>query len=152
MTLRPSLRDALARTTGPPTLLVVSDCHVGSTLASAFDDGADVRLVTDHEGVAATVRDGVDVTVGDVTALRTLQAADGATAAVVALRRDRQAILVTQLLRAHFDVETVVVLLNDPERREAIEDIATAVVCGATSLATELQRAVETTLTGSEPI
>ena len=152
MTLRPSLRDMLARDTGPPRLLIISDSHVGSALASAFDTDVDARLVTDHEGVAETVRDDVDVTVGDLTALETLREADDATAAVVALRRDRQAILVTQLLRAHLDIEEIVVLLNDPQRREAIEDVAAAVVCGSTHLATELQRAVETTLPDSQPI
>ncbi|MFC7026528.1 potassium transporter [Halomicroarcula sp. GCM10025324] len=151
MTLRTSLRDALARTAGPPRLAVVSDWHVGAALATAYDS-VDVRLVTDHAGVAGQVPDGVRVTVGDLTAVDTLQGATDAAAAVVALRSDRRALLVTQLLRTQFDIDSVVVLLNDPQRRDAIADLASAVVCGSTCLATELQRTVETTLGEAESV
>ncbi|MBX0294321.1 NAD-binding protein [Haloarcula nitratireducens] len=151
MTLRTTLQDTLARTAGPPTLLVVSDSHAGPMLASAFEPTADVRLVTDHRSAAGQLLDGTQVTVGDVTSLETLADAVDADAAVVALRRDRRAVLVTQLLRTHFDLETVVAVLNDPQRREAVEDIATTVVCGSTLLATELRREIERSLPAFEP-
>lgn len=146
MTPRTTIRDTLAQDSGPPRLLIISDNHAGSVLAFEYDASADVSLVTDHEGVAGQVPDGVRVTVGDVTTLDVLQDAADATAAVVALRSDRRALLATQLLRTRFDVDPIVVLLNDPQRRSAIEDIATAVVCVSTCLSAELQQVVETTL------
>ncbi len=120
-------------------------------LASAFEPTADVRLVTDHRSAAGQSPDGVQVTVGDVTSLEALADAADADAAVVALRWDRQAVLITQLLRTRFDLETVIVVLNDPQRREAVEDIATTLVCGSTLLATELRREIETALPAFEP-
>ncbi|MDS0259683.1 hypothetical protein NDI56_09795 [Haloarcula sp. S1CR25-12] len=109
MTLRTRLTDTLARSPSAPSLLVVTDSNVGSTLAA----GA------------------------------------GAAVAVVALRRDRRASLVAQLLRTRFETGSLVVLLDDPQRREAVADIATTVVCGSTCLSAALGAAVEQTL--SEP-
>jgi len=147
MTRTLSLRETLARAAGPPSLLVVSDSHVGSTLAESFTADADVRLVTDSASVARDAPGDVGVTVGDVTALRTFEDVSDTTAAVVALRTDRQTLLLTQLLRTHFDIDPLVVLLNDPSRREAIEGVASAVVCGSATLSTALQRQVELALT-----
>lgn len=146
MTLRTHLTDTFARSPTAPSLLVVSDSHVGSTLAADADATADVHLVTDRASIAARTPDGVRTTVGDVTDGETLAAGAGAAVAVVALRRDRRALLVTQLLRTRFDTGSLIVLLNDPQRRDAVADIATAVVCASTSLSTELGAALEQTL------
>lgn len=144
MTLRTRLEDRLARSPAPPPLLVVSDSHVGSTLATEFATVADVTLLADSDSIASRAPDDVRTIVGDVTDRDTLAAADGGVA-VVALRRDRRALLVAQLLRTH-GVEDVVLLLNDPERHDAVAGVATAVVCASSCLSAALGDAVERTL------
>jgi len=146
MTLQTRLAAAFASSPAPPSLLVVTDSYVGSTLAADFESVTDVALVTEDEGVAARAPDSVGTEVGDVAAPETLAAGAGASVAVVAVRLDRQALLVTQLLRARFDVDAVVVLLNDPERHDILADVATTVVCGSSCLSAELGDAVERTL------
>ncbi len=141
MTLRTRLKDTLDRSPTVPSLLVVTDTHAGSTLATEVAATADVTLLADSERVAARTPDGVRAIVGDVTDRTTLTAAD-ATVAVVALRRDRRALLVAQLLRTS-GVDDIVLLLNDPERYDAVTDVATAVVCGSSCLSAALGDAVE---------
>lgn len=137
----------LARTSGPPTVLIVSDSYLGSALAAEFDPRDDVRLVTTDSRVAAQAPDHADTTVGDVTALETLAAAEGTDAAVVGLTTDRKTLLVTQLLRAHFDIDATVVVLNNPERHDAMSDVATTVVSGPDCLSTALHRTIQPTPT-----
>jgi len=146
MTLRNSLENTLARSSTAPALLVVTDSHVGSTLAADFDATVDVSLLTDRESVAAQAPDSVRTVIGDMTDNETLASVSSAAVAVVALRRDRQALLVTQLLRTRFGIESVVVLLNDPRRHEAVAELATDVVCRSTCLSVELRDAIEQTL------
>ena len=141
-----TLDDTLARTSGPPTVLIVSDSYLGSTLAAEFES-RDVRLVTNDSGVAAQAPDHVDTTVGDVTALETLEAAEGADAAIVGLTTDRKTLLVTQLLRTRFDPDATVVVLNNPERHDAMSDVATTVVSGPDCLSTALHRTIQPTPT-----
>jgi len=148
MTLRTRLTDTLVRSSTTPSLLVVSDSHVGAALAADFDAETAVTLATDRDAVAAVAPDAVRTVVGDVTTLGTLGAADAdeATVAVLALGSDRRTLLVRQLLRTRFGVQDVVALLNDPKRRAALTDHATTVVCGSTCLADALGDAVERTL------
>ena len=151
MTLQTTIRRTLARTPGPPTLLIVSDSHVGSTLAAEFESTASVTLVTDHHGVAGQAPDGVRVISGEVTDRETLGEAGDALAAVVALRADRRAVLATQLLRNALDIRDVVVLVNDPQRHEVFDNIGVATVCVSSHLSTELRQALETSLSTFEP-
>ncbi|WP_262180340.1 NAD-binding protein [Haloarcula laminariae] len=145
MTLRTRLEGPLAGSPAP-SLLVVTDSYVGTTLAADYESVADVGLVTDSERVAKRAPDGVRTDVGDLTAPETLAAGSEATVAVVAVGRDRRALLVTQLLRTQFDIGSVVVLLNDPERHDVVDDVATHVVCGSSCLSGELGAALEQTL------
>ena len=146
MTLRTSLQNVLDGPVDSLSLLVVSDTHVGSELASKYASRTDVCLVTDRRRVAERPSENVETVVGDPTSPETLEATGDVTAAVVALRTDRQALLVTQLLRTNLNVESVVVLLNDPDRTDAIAETATAVVCRSTCLARALQQTVNSTL------
>jgi Trk K+ transport system NAD-binding subunit len=136
--------DTLARTAGPPALLVVSDSYLGPTLLSEIQPRDGMRLVTHDAGIAARAPTDVDVTVGDVTAVDTLERAADVDAAVVSLRTDRETLLVTQLLRTRFDIGDVLVVLNDPEHRDTLSDVATVVVSGPETLSTELRRTIST--------
>ncbi|MFC7075129.1 potassium transporter [Haloarcula halophila] len=149
MTIRTRLEDRIVHSSAETSLLVVSDSHIGSMLATEIDT-VRTHLVTDSSAVAAQTPDSVRTTVGDVTVAETLASGADATAAVVALQRDRQALLVAQLLRTKVDTDTLVVLLNDPSRRDLFDDIATFVVCVSTCLSAELRTTLEQTL--SEPL
>jgi Trk K+ transport system NAD-binding subunit len=140
-----TLSDALARTAGPPAVLVVSDSYLGSTLVSGFEPRDDVRLVTTDAAIAAQAPDDVDVTVGEVTAIDTLDGAATADVAVIGLRTDRKTLLVTQLLRTQFDLEEVVVVLNNPDRRDTLSAVATTVVSGPECLSAELRQTLPST-------
>jgi Trk K+ transport system NAD-binding subunit len=124
-------------------MLVISDHHAGSVLAGDLAGDTDVHLVTDCEQVATQAPETVRVTVGDVSSSETLEAAADAVAAVVALSRDRTAVLVTQLLRTQFDITDIVAVVNDPQRHVAFDGLATT-VCGSSALATTLAQATET--------
>ena len=142
------LRERVDDDVDPPSVLVISDCHVGSEVATTFSRDADACLVTDHDGVAGQTPDDIRVVVGDGRDRAVLRdaGADTTDIALVSMQADHGALLVTQLLRTQFDVETVVVVLNDPQHRSAFESVASEVVCSSQILATELERAVETTL------
>ena len=145
MAIRTQLKDTIDRSFAETSLLVVSDSYVGSLLASNID-AEETHLVTDTDRVAAQTRNSVRTTVGDVTAVETLNVVTDATVAVVALQRDRQTLLVAQLLRTQFEVDTIVILLNDPERREAFDHVATSIVCVSTCLSAELNNTLEQVL------
>ncbi|WP_371727506.1 NAD-binding protein [Haloarcula sp. CBA1122] len=132
----------------PPSVLVISDRHVGSEVVTALDRGIDACLVTDHDGVAGQTPDDTRVVVGDGRERTVLQDAGAQTTdvALVSMQTDHGSFLVTQLLRTQFDVETVVVVLNDPQNRPAFESAGSTVICGSRVLATELERSVETSL------
>ena len=140
--------NVLDRTAGPPALLVVSDSYLGPTLLSEIEPQDRMQLVTHDAGIAARAPDDVGVTVGDVTATDTLEAAADADAAVVSLRTDREALLVTQLLRTRFDIGEVLVVLNDPEHRDTPDAAVSSLRTDRETLPTELRRTVST---ASEP-
>ncbi|MDS0277500.1 NAD-binding protein [Haloarcula pellucida] len=144
---RQTLRDTLARERGPPSVLVVTDRFVGAEIASELTAIATVGVVTDAESVANRA-DGATPTIGDVTAVETLAAADATDAdgAVVALTCDRRTMLVAQLLRARFGVRQVTVLVDDPDLCATFDGIATATVSEAPVLAAETRRQFEPTL------
>lgn len=148
------LRERVDDDVDPPSVLVISDCHVGSEVVTTFSRGANACLVTDHDGVAGQTPDDTRVVVGDGRDRAVLRdaGADTTDIALVSMQADHGALLVTQLLRTQFDVETVVVVLNDPQHRPVFESIASEVVCGSQVLATELERAVETTLQTPETV
>lgn len=154
MLAKMSLRDPPSKTNGPATILVVSDCHAGSTVAGQLAAHADVRLVTDRTSVARHAPDGVSVEVGDPTAIDMLRAAgaDEADTGVVAMTTDRRNLLATQLLRTRFGVDDVTILLNDPQYRDAIDDVATRTICGSSILASALRTAVESSLQRTETV
>ncbi|MDT3437319.1 NAD-binding protein [Haloarcula sp. 1CSR25-25] len=142
MTIRTHSDDTTVRLSAETSLLVVSDSYVAALLASDTDaEGA--HLVTDSDRVAARTPDSVRTTVGNVTAAETLDSVTDAIVAVVALQRDQQTLLVTQLLRKQSEIDTIVILLNDPERREAFEHLANSIVCVPTYLSTELNNTLE---------
>ncbi|MFC6974196.1 NAD-binding protein [Halomicroarcula sp. GCM10025709] len=133
-----TFRDRLSGERDRPSVLVVTDRFAGAVIAGELAATAAVGIVTDREPVADRAGD-VDATVGDPAAVETLAAASAAdvAGAIVALRSDRRALLVAQLLRTRFGLDHVVVLVGDPALEDAFEGIATVTVSEGAVLAAE---------------
>ena len=131
MTIRARLEDTIDCSSADASLLIVSDSYVGPLPASHIDTRETFR-VTDTTRVAAQTRDSVQTAVTDMTATETIDAVTDAPVTVVALQRDQQTLLVAQRLRTQFEVDAIVILLNDPERREAFDHVATSIACVST--------------------
>jgi len=146
------LRERVDADIDPPSVLVISDSHVGSEVVTTLQRDADVCLVTDHDGVAGQAPDDTRVVVGDGRKRAVLRDAGAETTdmALVSMGTDHGTFRVTHLLRTQFGVDTVVVVRNDPQHAPAFESVGATVICGSRVLATELERAVETTLQPAE--
>ena len=105
---------------------------VGAHLARRLHEaGKTVRLI--DESYDCPTRPGER---GDPTNLQILKSAEIPEDAtiVVATRSDRQNLLIAQLVRAHFDVSRIVVLVNNHERLDAFADTDHEPVCATTAL------------------
>ena len=114
--------------------------HLGSAVADRLRaDGHSVCVVDESHD-----RSHVPGVRGDPSDVRALEAADvgSATTAVVCTGSDRRNLLVAQLVRAHFDVETVVVLANDPDRIDLFTEAGHAPVCATSVLSDALLEAI----------
>jgi len=128
------------RTNRPPptepsdaaTYCVVGSDHVGTAIAEQLDAaGHDVTLVSEAPS-AAEFR----VVRGVPDRIETLRDADitSASTVVVALPRDEQSLLVAQLVRTHFDVDDVRVLVRAPQRRPLVADAGHETVCATAAM------------------
>lgn len=126
-----------------PTVLVVGS-EAAKGLASHLADRWEVRLVSGDGRVArAAERDGLAARRADVTSGSELEPhADGVEVAVVAAERDRESLLVAQLLRTVGGVEAVAVALNDPGNREFFEGVDVEVLNGQSALWRDVERAL----------
>lgn len=122
--------------------LIVGGDHVGGQLAVLLADVDAVQYLDD---------DPVDVTeagvVGrevDITDRRQLERVglDDAETVVVASESDSVNLLVSQLIRTSFDVDRVIVRINDPRNRDLFEATGVETVCVADALARALEAAV----------
>ncbi|CQR50598.1 MULTISPECIES: NAD(P)-binding protein [Haloferax] len=122
------------------TYHVLGGGHLGSAVARHLRaDGRAVRVVDELHDRSET--DGVR---GDPADVRTLTEADVASAStvVVATASDSRNLLIAQLVRARFDVEHVVVLVNTPDRFEMFADAGHQPVCATSVLSGTLAGAV----------
>lgn len=131
---------------GSERVLVLGGGHLGRGLADELAGENDVTLVDENEAIVNRANtNGVTALCAeptDVDALRTAGVA-GTDLAVVATTTDRQNVLATQLLRTRFGVEDVVVLVNDPDVREAVESLGTEAVCVPDRMIPELTAAID---------
>jgi trk system potassium uptake protein TrkA len=122
------------------THYVLGGGQVGVAVARRLlDDGHAVRLVDedydDHE---------IPGYHGDPADLGVLEAAGiaGTSTVVVATQSDRRNLLVAQLVRAHFDVARIVVLVNSPCRSALFEAAGHEPICATTALSEALTKSV----------
>ena len=110
---------------GEPTHVVLGDARSDVIARRLRADGHTTAVVSGtHEQ-----RDGVtdpetlaDAGVGDATTV------------IVATRSDSRNLLVAQLVRAHFDVPRLLVLVNDPDRTTALAEAGHEPVCVASAV------------------
>lgn len=165
-TLRTMFAEPRSEDTAGPTVLVVGDTYVASTVARALADTVGVRLLTDDRSVAShadglpvwlTVdtepdpdggvgdRDETTVHSGEITDLAALHAsgAPDADVAVVAVGSDARSLLVTQLLRTEFETADVVSVVEDPRSEETFEHVAPETVCVADLVAATVTETID---------
>jgi Trk K+ transport system NAD-binding subunit len=127
-------------------LLVIGCNHVGSAVAGAMGNSAEVTYVADPPPADTHATGAIDTVVaGDATekAILAEAGAGEVDVAVIALDTDASALLATQHLRQAFDVETVIAQVNDPELTDLLESHTDAVVTVPTLLAEAFLSTVE---------
>ena len=118
-----------------PRYYVLGGDHLGAAVATQLRaSGAIVTLVTEQTDLET------DAIVGNPADVDLLTEAglDDASRVIVATRSDRRNLLIAQLVGVRFDVENIVVLINDPERHDPIYEAGHEVVCATTALSTAL--------------
>ncbi|MFC6723599.1 NAD-binding protein [Halobium palmae] len=119
---------------------VLGGGDVGACVArQLYESGQVVNLIDESNDCPTTP--GAQ---GDPTDLRTLRNAGipKDSTIVVATRSDKQNLLIGQLVRAHFDVGRVVVLVNDRDRFEVFAAANHEPVCATTALSDALVESV----------
>ena len=153
-TLRTMFAGQRSETAAGPTVLVVGDTYVASTVARALD-AVGVHLLTDDRGVAGHAdgvpvwlavdaepdpeaagverRDDTSLHPGEITDLAALDAsgAPDADVAVIAVGSDARSLLVARLLRTEFETAEVVSVVEDPRSEETFERVVPETVCVA---------------------
>lgn len=139
MSLRTHRWDRRADDEPIPRSLVLGGGYVGATLANHLGRAADAVVFLDAHPRAVEYAEqrGVSAHVADVTSARELDrhADEDADLAVVASESDSTNLLVAQLLRVRFDVERVVVRINDPRNLDSFETLDVETVCASSVLA-----------------
>ncbi|MFC6951537.1 NAD(P)-binding protein [Halorubellus litoreus] len=117
---------------------VLGGGHVGDAIADRLRTDGQVVARVDE---AAVTTDGSSVR-GDPADAATLSTAEltDADAVVVATGSDARNLLVAQQVRAHFDVERVVVLTHHPERVTSMAAAGHEPVCVTTAVADAVAR------------
>lgn len=122
-------------------IAVLGGGHVGAALARHLDDEATTIVFLDPDPAAVERAGNAGVTAheADTTSVRDLDRhdVDGTDLAVVASDDDGSNLLAAQLLRVQFDVEHVVVRVNDPRNVDSFADCVET-VCATSAVADAL--------------
>ncbi|SDR13686.1 cation:proton antiporter domain-containing protein [Natronobacterium texcoconense] len=131
----------------PMPAIIVGGGRIGRALATRLEKrGENVVLVDeDDEMVERLRRDGYTAVAGDGTSPETLREADIERARiVVATTADDDAnLLISQLARTTFDVETVVARVNDPGNVDAFETLGVRAIDVASATAWSIDNEIE---------
>ena len=131
----------------PMRVIVVGGGQVGRTLADRLEDrGENVVLVEVDEDVVETARnEGHTVHIGDGTDTEVLQSAgaDNCRILVAATGDDDANLLMAQLAKSKFDIETVMARANNPGNVEAFEDLGVRTISSTVATAQAIDNAIE---------
>ncbi len=122
-------------------IYVVGDDSIAIGLARKLADRTPTVFVSADDSFAeAAERADLDARRADVTDPWSLDTVGirGADIVVAASRRDDRNILTAQIVRTRFDVDDVVVRLDDPTNSDAFNDIDVRTVCLTSVLANEI--------------
>lgn len=131
----------------PMRVIIVGGGRVGRALAERLEDrGENVVIVEQDSDVIEMVgRKGFSVQEGDGTDLETLREAGGEHAKIVAAATgdDDVNLLVAQLARTSFDVETVIARANSRSNVNAFEELGVRTISSTLSVAWAMDNAIE---------
>ena len=131
----------------PMWTIIIGGGRVGQTLAERLEErGEEVLIVDNDEQVVEELRaDGLSVRHGNGTDQTVLETAGAGNAKVVvaATPEDDVNLLIAQLAKNTFDVETVVARVNQPDNVDAFEDLNVEAISTATSIAWSMDNVIE---------
>jgi NhaP-type Na+/H+ or K+/H+ antiporter len=131
----------------PMRVLIIGGGRVGRALARRLEErGEDVTIIEQDKTVVSKCRSqGLTVKHGDGSDQKVLRRAGGDNAKVIAAatRNDDVNMLIAQLARNTFDVETVVARVNDPANETAFEDLDIDTIPTGMSVAWAMDNAIE---------
>ncbi len=131
----------------PMKTIIVGGGRVGRALATRLENrGENVILVDRDPSVVETLqRDGFRAEVGDGTSTDALEAAGSTNAKIVvaATSTDDTNLLISQLARNKFDVETVIARVNDPENVAAFDALDVRAIDVSSAMAWSIDNEIE---------
>jgi len=131
----------------PMRVIIVGGGQVGRTLADRLEDrGENVVIVDNDETQIEAIRnEGHTAHIGDGTDTEVLRSAGASNARIVvaATGDDDANLLVAQLAKSKFDVETVLARANNSDNVEAFEDLGVRTISSALATAQAIDNAIE---------
>jgi len=131
----------------PMRAIIIGGGRIGRALAQRLEDrGEDVLVIdTDEEKVEKLRRDGFAVRRGDGTEQEVLENAgiENARIVAVATASDDVNLLVGQLAKNTYDIETVVARVNQPSNIDAFEDLDVEAISSWKAVALEMDNVIE---------
>lgn len=135
-------------------ILILGGDDVGLTLARQLRNEARsvVLLDSDPSIISRAVRNDVTAHAADVTNVQEIGEHDveEVDVAVVASGSDSANLLAAQLLRVAFDVEHVVVRVNDSRNTDSFENLGFVTVCASSALAESIGRSLDSSESGAD--
>lgn len=127
-------------------MLVAGGERVGELLTEQLDSRGEtvVFLTEESTSVERALDSGLTAERIDLTDRRAFEDAgvDGVTTVFVASGSDSRNLLIAQLLAVRFDIDRIIVRVNDPHNHSVFEDIDTEVVSATNVLAAALAETV----------